>query len=77
MRKENPMAPPARRNRAWYWLLAIPTVAPLLTPFYNQATPVLWGMPFFYWYQLACAVLAILVISAVHLATHPRRGARR
>ena len=71
------MAPPARRNRAWYWLLAIPTLAPLLTPFYNQTTPVLWGMPFFYWYQLACAVLAILVISAVHLATHPRRGARR
>jgi hypothetical protein len=71
------MAPPARRNRAWYWLLAVPTLAPLLTPFYNRATPVLWGMPFFYWYQLACAVLAILVISAVHLATHPRRGARR
>jgi hypothetical protein len=77
MRKENSMAPPARRNRAWYWLLAIPTLAPLLTPFYNQTTPVLWGMPFFYWYQLACALLAILVISAVHLATHPRRGARR
>ena len=65
--------PPARRNRSWYWLLIVPTVAPLLTPLYNRTTPVLWGMPFFYWYQLGCAVLAIVVIAVVHLATRPRR----
>ena len=66
--------PPARRNRSWYWLLIVPTVAPLLTPLYNRTTPVLWGMPFFYWYQLGCAVLAIVVIAVVHLATRPRRA---
>ena len=66
--------PPARRNRSWYWLLIVPTVAPLLTPLYNRITPVLWGMPFFYWYQLGCAVLAIVVIAVVHLATRPRRA---
>jgi len=65
--------PPARRNRSWYWLLIVPTVAPLLTPLYNRTTPVLWGIPFFYWYQLGCAVLAIVVIAVVHLATRPRR----
>jgi hypothetical protein len=71
------MAPPARGNRSRYWLLVIPAVAPLLTPLYNRTTPVLWGIPFFYWYQLGCAVLAIVLISAVHLANRPRRGINR
>ena len=62
-------AGPARRSRRWYWLLAVPTVAPLLTPLYNRIDPVLWGLPFFYWYQLACAVLAVVVLAAVRLAT--------
>ena len=70
------MASPHRRHRSWYLLLVVPTVAPLLTPLYNQLTPVLWGIPFFYWYQLACAVLAIVVIAVVHVATRPRRGVR-
>jgi len=71
------MASPARRNRSRFWLLAIPAVAPLLTPLYNRTTPELWGIPFFYWYQLACAVLAIVLISAVHLANRSRRGINR
>ncbi|MET7402208.1 DUF3311 domain-containing protein [Dactylosporangium sp. NPDC005572] len=58
-----------RSNRKWYALLSVPTVAPLLVPLYNRADPTLWGVPFFYWYQLACAVLAIVVISVVYLAT--------
>lgn len=58
-----------RRRRRWYWLLAVPAVAPLLTPLYNRIDPVLWGMPFFYWYQLFCAVLAMLILTAIRLAT--------
>jgi hypothetical protein len=77
MRKEAFMAPPARRSHRRYWLLVVPAVAPLLTPLYNRTTPVLWGIPFFYWYQLACAVLAIVIISAVYLANRPRRGIER
>jgi hypothetical protein len=34
-------------------LLLIPYVALLWVPFYNHHDPVLWGFPFFYWYQLA------------------------
>ncbi|MFG2040045.1 DUF3311 domain-containing protein [Dactylosporangium sp. NPDC048998] len=71
------MTPPARRARSGYWLLAIPTVAPLLTPLYDRATPMLWGVPFFYWYQMACIFLAIAIVSAVHLANRPRRGLGR
>lgn len=71
------MTSPARRRRRLFWWLAIPTVAPLLTPLYNRTDPTLWGVPFFYWYQLACAGLALTIISAVHLATRPRRGGYR
>jgi len=67
------MPPPVRRNRWLYWLLAVPAIAPLLTPLYNRTDPALWGMPFFYWYQLACAVLAIVLIAGVHRATRGRR----
>jgi putative solute:sodium symporter small subunit len=51
------------------WLLVVPTTAPLLTPFANRLDPVLLGVPFFYWYQFACALLAIVVITAVYLMT--------
>lgn len=71
------MAPPTRPSRGWYWLLVLPTVAPLLTPLYDRADPVLWGIPFFFWYQLWCAALATVVITAVRLATRERRGVRR
>ena len=67
------MAPPPRRARSGYWLLVVPTVAPLLTPLYDRATPMLWGIPFFYWYQLACVVLAIVILVGVHVAGRRRR----
>ena len=34
-------------------LLLIPFIGLLWVPFYNRATPELFGFPFFYWYQLA------------------------
>lgn len=66
------MARPARASRIWYLLLVPPAVAPLLTPLYNRIEPTLFGLPFFYWYQLMCAVFAIVLISVVHLATRER-----
>ncbi|GAA0464166.1 hypothetical protein Ade02nite_31070 [Paractinoplanes deccanensis] len=53
------------------WLLAVPAAAPLLTPFTNRTDPVILGVPFFYWYQFFCALLAIAVITAVYLVTAP------
>jgi hypothetical protein len=35
------------------WLLILPYIGLLWLPFYNRNNPVLWGFPFFYWYQLA------------------------
>ncbi|GGN94516.1 hypothetical protein GCM10010112_83960 [Actinoplanes lobatus] len=62
-------APTRSRSRHWQWLLIVPTVAPLLTPYTNRIEPRVAGVPFFFWYQLACALLAMVVITFVHLVT--------
>jgi hypothetical protein len=67
------MARPARRGRSGYWLLTVPTLAPLLTPLYDRTDPKLWGMPFFYWYQMACVVLSLVILTGVYLAGRTRR----
>jgi hypothetical protein len=41
-----------RRGRAWRWLFVLPMIGLGWVPFYNRAEPALWGVPFFYWYQL-------------------------
>ncbi len=35
------------------WLLLLPFLGLLYVPLYNRHDPVLFGFPFFYWYQLA------------------------
>ncbi|HEV3090190.1 MAG TPA: DUF3311 domain-containing protein [Candidatus Cybelea sp.] len=41
------------RRRACYALLVLPFAGTLIPAFYNHAGPPLFGIPFFYWYQLA------------------------
>ena len=53
----------------WHWLLLVPIVVPLWTPWFNRLDPQLAGIPFFYWGQLAMVFLAMLVIGVVHLLT--------
>jgi Protein of unknown function (DUF3311)/REV protein (anti-repression trans-activator protein) len=64
---------PGRRRRRRRWLLLIPLTAPLLSPLTNSYQPELWGIPFFYWYQLFCGLLAIVVITTVFLSERERR----
>ena len=45
-------------------LLAAAVVGTLWVPFYNRATPVLGGFPFYYWYQLIW-VPAVAVLSGL------------
>jgi hypothetical protein len=74
--------PPAesqrRRPRAggrsrWHWLVVVAVAIPLLTPLYNRIQPRLFGLPFFYWSQMAFIGLAACVTAAVYQATK-RRG---
>jgi hypothetical protein len=55
-----------------HWRLLVPVVLPLLTPLYNRVEPRLFGMPFFYWFQLGLAALSTIVISVVHLTRRAR-----
>ena len=69
-----PPEPPDDRpyHSAWQWLLLIPVVLPLLTPLYNRLDPQLFGVPFFYWCQLAFVLVDIAVIALVYKLTKRR-----
>jgi uncharacterized membrane protein YhdT len=65
-----PQQPPKRRLRwnGWNLLLLIPFFM-LFTPLYNRVDPKLFGMPFFYWFQLACVAVGITTTLVVYLMT--------
>jgi hypothetical protein len=48
-------------------LLLVPFVALLFPGFYARRDPVLWGFPFFYWYQFAWVLLGAAVTGIVFL----------
>jgi Protein of unknown function (DUF3311) len=54
-------------------LLLLPFIGTLWVPFYARLDPRLFGIPFFYWYQIAWIVLGSLLIGAVLLLTQGRR----
>jgi len=66
---------PRRSDRSpWNYLLLIPIVLPLLTFLYNHETPKLFGIPFFYWFQMLLAPLAVLAtVSVFYLTRRARR----
>jgi hypothetical protein len=70
-------APPAPRRSdrsSWNYLLLIPIVLPLLTFLYNHETPELFGIPFFYWFQMLLAPLAVVAtVSVFYLSRRTRR----
>jgi hypothetical protein len=72
--RPSPRPQARRRGRSlWYALLAVAVVIPLLTPLYNRVSPRLWGLPFFYWGQMAFVLLGASVTAIVQLATRGRR----
>jgi hypothetical protein len=65
------------RERAWspwYLLLLIQFIPALLVPLYNRVEPVVGGIPFFYWFQLALVLVSALVTAVVYFATEPSRN---
>ena len=53
----------------WAWLLVIPLLATLYPPLYNHLKPLLFDIPFFYWYQLAAIGLSVVVTLVVYNKT--------
>ncbi|MGC2634992.1 MAG: DUF3311 domain-containing protein [Candidatus Cybelea sp.] len=54
-------------------LLLLPVVGTLWMPAYARLEPALFGIPFFYWYQIMWIVLGSITIGAVLLLTQDRR----
>ncbi|HEY1429842.1 MAG TPA: DUF3311 domain-containing protein [Candidatus Tumulicola sp.] len=59
-------------TRAWYALLLLPFVGTLLPFIYNRAEPPLFGLPFFYWYQLAWVIVTSLLLGIVAFVSRRR-----
>ena len=64
----------ARTDRSpWNLLLLIPITLPLLTFIYNRETPMLFGFPFFFWFQMLFAPIAVVAgVAAFYLARRSR-----
>lgn len=60
------------KKRAWYALLLLPFAGTLLPQLYNRLEPTLFGLPFFYWYQLAWVVITTMLLGIVVFATWER-----
>ena len=45
-------------------LLLVPCIVALWVPLYNSISPVLFGIPFFFWFQLVLIPISALAILA-------------
>jgi hypothetical protein len=57
------------KHRAWYVLLVLPFFGTLIPAIYNRMEPSFFGLPFFYWYQLAWVVVTTILLGIVVIAT--------
>ena len=63
-------AAPRRSDRSrWNWLLFVPLLVTLYPPLDNRTDPELFGIPFFYWYQLAIISVGVTCTLVVYRAT--------
>jgi hypothetical protein len=58
---EDGRRPEASGRRLLYLVLILPFLGTLFPAIYNRPTPALFGMPFFYWYQLLWVVVSGLL----------------
>lgn len=60
---------PGARSRGWYWLLVLPFLALLYPPLYAHDSPRAFGIPFFYWYQVAWLLITGAITTFVYRRT--------
>ena len=60
-----------RNSRGWTFLLVLPYLGLCFPQMYTWMTPVLWGFPFFYWYQFGWVILTSALLGIYYLKTKP------
>ncbi|MEU7879294.1 DUF3311 domain-containing protein [Microbispora bryophytorum] len=55
------------------WLLLLPIAIPLIPPLFNSDEPRLFGIPMFYWLQLAFIILGVTSTTLVYRVTRRSR----
>jgi hypothetical protein len=58
--------PTARARAGWKLLLLLPALGLCFPQLYARATPVLFGFPFFYWYQFSWVFLSSAIMFLVY-----------
>jgi Protein of unknown function (DUF3311) len=55
-------------NRLWYLLILVPLIGTLFPSFYSSVNPTLWGIPFFYWYQMLWVIISSVLTAIMYAA---------
>jgi Protein of unknown function (DUF3311) len=61
--------PKSKRLSAWNLLLILPALGLIFPSVYARESPELFGVPFFYWYQVAWILLSAIITAVVYRAT--------
>jgi hypothetical protein len=59
-------------SRGLYWLLLIPFLGVLFPWIFNTDSPELFGIPFFWWYQMAWVPVSAILTVLVYRSTTQR-----
>ncbi|WP_307848450.1 DUF3311 domain-containing protein [Microbispora oryzae] len=63
------MTTPRTDRSHWNWLLLLPIAIPLIPALYNAVEPRLFGIPLFYWLQLAFIIIGVATTTLVYRMT--------
>jgi hypothetical protein len=58
----------------WYLLLLAPFIAVLWPAFYFRAEPVVWGIPYFYFYQFIWLLISAALTAVIYKITQREPG---
>ena len=58
----------AARRWFFYGLLCLPYLGILWVPFYNRIDPVVFGIPFFYWFQFTWIIVTAIITAIAYFA---------
>jgi hypothetical protein len=62
----SPRSTPRSDRSPWNWLLLLPIAIPLIPALFNSVEPRLFGIPLFYWLQLAFVLVAVAATLIVY-----------